>query len=190
MAEGIVVDLAPVALDEGTHKQEQRGLRLVEVRHQHLHYLVVIAWSDDDLGAAVEHWQVVGIHPRGEGLEAENHGDRHLIRRCACIREPVPMILVGLPLGDVKLIFGEVGVAKNLQAHIVETFQRTDTRGADGNGLSLMANQFGDGLAAHADILGMHLMAFYLLALHRLERTGSYMQREFFTVAAMRIDGL
>ena len=63
MAEGVVVDLAPVALDEGTHKQEQRGLRLVEVRHQHLDDLIVIARGDDDLGAAVEDLQVAGIHP-------------------------------------------------------------------------------------------------------------------------------
>ena len=64
MAEGVVVDLAPVALDKGTYQKEQRRLRLVEIRDQHLDDFVVIARGNDDLGAGMQDLQVVGIHPR------------------------------------------------------------------------------------------------------------------------------
>ena len=66
MSEGVVVDLMPVAFDKGAHEEKQRGLGLVEVGDQHLHNLVVIAWSDDNLGAGVEDVEVVGVHPGQE----------------------------------------------------------------------------------------------------------------------------
>ena len=61
--EGVVVDLMPVALYKGTHKEQERGLRLVEIGDEHLHNLVVVAWGNDNLGAAVEDVQLVGVHP-------------------------------------------------------------------------------------------------------------------------------
>ena len=143
----------------------------------------------------MQYLQVVGVHPRSESLEAENHGDRHPDFRCASIIVPVPvilvpMILVRLPLGDVELVFGEVGVAEHLQTHIVEALQGADTRGADGNGLSLVTDQFGDGLTAHTDILGMHLMTLDFLALHGLKRACADVQRQFLTVDAVGINRL
>ena len=54
MTQRIIVDLMPIAFDKGTHQQQQRGLRLVEVRDEHLHDMIVVARGDDDLSAAVE----------------------------------------------------------------------------------------------------------------------------------------
>ena len=53
----------PVAFYKGAYQQQQRGLRLMEVRDKHLHDMIVVAWGDDDLGAAVEHGKTMGIHP-------------------------------------------------------------------------------------------------------------------------------
>jgi len=53
----------PVAFYKGAYQQQQRGLRLMEVCDEHLHDMVVVAWGDDDLSAAVEHGDASGIHP-------------------------------------------------------------------------------------------------------------------------------
>ena len=75
VSEGVVVDLVPVALDEGADEKEQRGLGLVEVGYQHLYDLVVVAGGDDDLGATMQYLQTMSIHPDSQGLQCFN---------CAC----------------------------------------------------------------------------------------------------------
>ncbi len=69
VGQSIVVDLAPVATHEGTHEKQERGLRLVKVRDEHTDNLVVVAWADDDLGAGVEDFEMMGIHPVSESLQ-------------------------------------------------------------------------------------------------------------------------
>ena len=73
VGEGVVVDFAPVAVDEGTHEEEERGLGLVEIGDEGLHDFVVVAGSDDDLSGTVEDGEVVTVHPiekRGERVES------------------------------------------------------------------------------------------------------------------------
>ena len=69
MSKGVVVDLMPVAMNKSTHQEEERGLRLMEVGDEHLYYLIVIAWGDDNLSAGVEDLQVMCIHPVSQGLK-------------------------------------------------------------------------------------------------------------------------
>lgn len=52
--ESVIVDFVPIAMEEGTHKKEQRGLWLVEIGYQHLHYLVLKAWGYDNLRTRME----------------------------------------------------------------------------------------------------------------------------------------
>ena len=85
----------PVAFDKGTHQQQQRGLRLMEVRDEHLHDVIVVARGDDDLGAAVEDSEGTGVHPSKQGLQG---GD-------GIARGTVPGIR--FPLGDMQLVFVE-----------------------------------------------------------------------------------
>ena len=47
----IVVNLAPIALEEGAHEQQQRALGLVKIGDEHLHDLVSVARRYDDLRA-------------------------------------------------------------------------------------------------------------------------------------------
>ena len=68
MRQSVVIDLTPVATHEGTHEKQERGLRLVEVRDKHTDNLVVVAWADDDLGAGVEDFEMMGIHPGSESI--------------------------------------------------------------------------------------------------------------------------
>ena len=72
VSEGVVVDLVPVALDEGADEEEQRGLGLVEVGDKHLDDMIVVAWGNDDLRAAMKHLQPPGIHPIRQRLQRIN----------------------------------------------------------------------------------------------------------------------
>ena len=87
-----------------------------------------------------------------------------------------------------QLVFVERRVAHHFQSHIVETLQGADTRGADGDGTALMIDELLDGVATHANVFGMHLMTFDLLALHRLEGAGTDMKGEFFALDTMGIE--
>ena len=63
MAEGVVVDAAPVTMDEGADQEQKGALRLVKIGDEHLHNLVFIARGDDDLRAAVEYVLMVAVEP-------------------------------------------------------------------------------------------------------------------------------
>lgn len=73
MAEGIVVNFVPVALQEGRNQQEKGGLRLVEVGDHASHDMVVIARGDNDLRGGMEDIEMMLIHvgeERGEGVDS------------------------------------------------------------------------------------------------------------------------
>ena len=63
VAESVIVDAMPVAVNEGADQQQQRGLGLVEIGNEHTHYLVIITGNNDNLGAAVKHVELAEIHP-------------------------------------------------------------------------------------------------------------------------------
>ena len=90
--------------------------------------------------------------------------------------------LIGFPLGDVELVFVEVGVSHHLEAHVVKTLQRPHTGSTDSNTLAAMIEKLGDGLAAHTDIFGVHLVALHLLTLDGLEGASTHMEGEFLTL--------
>ena len=73
MTQGIVVNLVPVALDKGTHQEQQRRLRLMEIGDQHLYYLVVIAWGNDNLRTAMQRLQPVTVEPVEKSLNRSLH---------------------------------------------------------------------------------------------------------------------
>ena len=98
--------------------------------------------------------------------------------------------VVGLPLVHMQLLFGEFGIAAELAAHVVEALEGAHAGGAHGNGTGLMGKQLGNGLAAHADVFGVHLVTLYLLALDGLERAGAHMERDLLAVDAAAVDGL
>ena len=83
----------------------------------------------------------------------------------------------------------DAGVMVCLHAHPVEALQGAHAGGAHGDGLAVVAQQLVDGLAAHADILGVHLVVCYLLALHGLERACTHMEGELLAVDALVVDG-
>ena len=63
MGKGIIVDLTPVTFDKSADQQQERRLRLMEISNKHLDYLVVVAWHDNNLRAAMQDLQRVPIHP-------------------------------------------------------------------------------------------------------------------------------
>ena len=54
MGEGVVVDGAPIALDEGTDEEEKGGLRLVEIGDELIDYVEFIAGFDHDLRLSMQ----------------------------------------------------------------------------------------------------------------------------------------
>ena len=174
--QSVVIDLAPVATHKGTHEEQERGLGLVEVRDKHTDDFVVVAWADDDLGAGVEDFEMMGIHPVSESLQ----------RALGITLGTVP-IVIRLPLGDVELVFGEVRIGEDFEAHIVEAFKGAHTGGTDGNSLTIVVEEFGDGLTTHTDVFRVHLVALHLLTLDGLERTGSHVEGQLFALDAVSI---
>ena len=179
VGEGVVVDFAPVAVDEGTHEEEERGLGLVEIGDEGLHDFVVVAGSDDDLSGTVEDGEVVTVHP------IEKRGERGE----SVLRPSGRLNIVGFPLGDVEAGLGDVGIGDGLEAHVIEGLQGADAGGADGDGLSSVVDELLYGLATDADGLGVHLVAFDLFALDGFEGAGTDVEGEFLAVNAVGIEG-
>ena len=71
MAEGVVVDAAPVTMDEGADQEQKGALRLVEIGDEHLHNLVFIARGDDNLRAAVKYVLMVAVEPVEDVTDGE-----------------------------------------------------------------------------------------------------------------------
>ena len=69
MRKSIIVNLLPVALEESTHQEQERTLRLMEIGDQHLHNLILIARSNDNLAIGRA---AIGLRNRGD--EAEKPG--------------------------------------------------------------------------------------------------------------------
>lgn len=91
-------------------------------------------------------------------------------------------------MGYMQLVFCKVRMPDDPDTQIIEALKRTHARGTNGNGLAVVAQQLGDGLAAHTDILRVHLMPLHLLALHRLERAGSHMKSQLLALNTMGIE--
>lgn len=62
MTEGVVVDAVPVAADKGAHEQQQRALRLVEIRHHNLHYAIFVSGGDYYLCGGMQHIKTVFVN--------------------------------------------------------------------------------------------------------------------------------
>ena len=69
----------------------------------------------------------------------------------------------------------DIGLRQHLEAHIIEALQGAHAGGTNGNSLAIVGQQFFEGLTAHADIFGVHLVTFNLFALNRLKRTCTHM---------------
>ena len=166
MSQGIVVYLVPVAMDKGTNKEQKRRLGLVEISDQHLHYLIGLGGSYDKRRRRMERGELVASHPVEQSLQGLEAADLLLL----AIR-----LLIRLPLVYVQLLFLDIGITHHLQAHIIKALQRAHASGSHGNSTTAMSQQALDSMTAHSNILGMHCVLANGLALHGLERTGTYM---------------
>ena len=95
MGEGVVIDGAPIALDEGTDEEKESGLRLVEIGDELIDYVEFIAGFDHDLRGRMEGVLPCLIQIIQNGLE------RFAIGRWTL---DVGHWLVGLELRDVNLV--------------------------------------------------------------------------------------
>ena len=95
--------------------------------------------------------------------------------------------MIRLPLGDVELVFCEVRIGEDFEAHIVEAFEGAHTGGTDGNRLTIVIEEFGDGLTTHADVFRVHLVTLHLLTLDGLERTSSHVEGQLFALDTVSI---
>ena len=75
MRKSIIVNLLPVALEESTHQEQERTLRLMEIGDQHLHNLILIARSNDNLRAGMESFQTVAVQIIDDCLDSLHRSD-------------------------------------------------------------------------------------------------------------------
>ena len=141
MAEGIVVYLAPVAFDEGRHKQQQCALGLMEVGDDALHDMEGIAWSNHDLRIGVQGRQVVTVKILEYLLQGLQGGQR------------IVLGVVGHPLGDTQLLLGGIGITADEHTYIIEALEGAHRGGTHGNGFTLMGDELHDSATLYYDIL-------------------------------------
>jgi len=149
----------------------------VEIGDDTLYIMITVTGSYDDLGAGVEYVGVVAVHPAEDGLQLWQRtlcGLRCGVAGCAG-RLLTLGVVVGLPLGHFHFELADVGVCQNLQADVVEAFERADARCAYGCAFAAMAHQGLDDAAWHIDPFAVHLVAFDFFALDGLEGPGAYM---------------
>ena len=97
-------------------------------------------------------------------------------------------VCIRLPLPHVQLFLGDVGVAQNLQAYVVDPLESEDRRGANGEGFAAMLDELLDGLPTYHDVFAMHLVVADVLALHGLERAGTHGEGQFLAVDARGVE--
>ena len=175
MAEGIVVDLLPVAVDEGGNKQEQSAPGLVEIGDDAADDLERIARGNDDLRGSDEGVEPVAIEVVENVLQS--------FRRA----QAVVLLLVGHPLADHESACGGFGLCGKRYADVIQALEGTDGGGAHGYDVALVPHNMLYGAAADGDILRVHLMPSDGLALHGLERPCPYVQRQLLAGKATAI---
>lgn len=126
MREGIIIYLLPITMQEGTHQEKQGALRLMEIGYQHLHYLIGITWSDDDLRAGVKGFQSVAVEIIDDCLDSLHRSD--VIHQIAICRQ-----LVWIPLFYMQVLFTCLRMLDEMHAHIVETLDGAHTGGSHGD---------------------------------------------------------
>ena len=97
MAERVIVYRPPFASNKGADKKQQGALGLVEIGDEHVHNVIFVAWSNNDLRAAMERVQLVAVEPCEQMLKGFNSCERGLS-------------FVGCPLADVKLLLAGIRV--------------------------------------------------------------------------------
>ena len=180
MRKSIIVNLLPIALEESTHQEQERTLRLMEIGDQHLHNLILIAWSNDNLRAGMESLQAVAVQIIDDCLDSLHRSDS--IYQIAIFRK-----LVRIPLFYVQIVFISLRMLQQMNTHVIEALDGTDTGGSYGNDPALVLDEFFQTAAMNNNVFRMHLMTFDFKTLHRFECAGSYMQGYFFAVDSMRI---
>ena len=138
----------------------------MEIGDEHLDNMIVVAWGNDNLRAAMKHLQPSGIHPIAQRLQRLHTPDYCLLTTVSFIR---------FPLLHMELFFRQFRILHHLETHIIKALKGADTRGTHRNSSTTVVDQFLDGRTTHTDKLCMHLMALNLLALHGFEGAGSHM---------------
>ena len=107
VSERIVIYLAPVALDEGRHQQQQGALGLMEVGHDALHDVERVARCYHDLRVGVQRRQVVAVKVVQYLLQCLQRG------------EAVVLLLVGHPLRHAELLLRSIGTLADEHTYII-----------------------------------------------------------------------
>ena len=159
-------------MQEGTHQKQERALWLMEIGYQHLHYLIGVARSDDDLRAGVKGFQSVAVEVIDNRLDGLHRGDA--IHQVAICRQ-----LVWIPLLNMQIFLACLRVLDKMHAHVVKALDGAHAGGTHGDDLAIVLDQLFQTAAVNHDVLGVHLMALNLQTLHWLEGAGTHVQGYF-----------
>ena len=107
MSKGVVVNLAPIALHEGRHEQQQSALGLMEVGDDTSHDVECVARRNHDLRIGVQGWQFVTVEIGEDVLQCLQGG------------KAVVVLLIGHPLGNAQLLLRSIGAATDEYSYII-----------------------------------------------------------------------
>ena len=74
MVQCIVIDVVPAFANKGADQKEQCALRLMEIRYQPLHNLVVISWSNNNLSTGMKDVKLMTVEIAGKGQQGVGNG--------------------------------------------------------------------------------------------------------------------
>ena len=136
----------------------------MKVGYQHFYNLIFISGCDYYLRTAMENIHTVGIQPRYN----ITYG---------ILRRHIAFTVIWFPLLYMKTVFRYFVTTAKMYSYIIETFQRADTRCTYSYGCGTMTKKIFKSRTVYRYIFRMHVMTFYLIALYRLESSGTHMQR-------------
>jgi len=136
-------------------------LWLVEVGHYLLDNLVFVTRCNDDLRAGVQGVHLVAVQVVEYVLQGLHGGEVHLV-------------LIRHPLLHVQLLLVGVGLLCQQYADVIQAFEGAYRGSAYGYRLASVGKELFDGTSVHGNVFSMHLVTFYLFALHGLEGSCPY----------------
>ena len=87
-----------------------------------------------------------------------------------------------------QIFFLDIRIVHDLETHIIQALQGTNTGGSYSNGATIVGYQSLDSMTAHSNILRMHLVLANRRTLDRTESAGTDMQRQFLALDTLGIE--
>src|SRR5574344_1682562 len=121
----------PITMQEGADQQQESTLWLMEISNQHLHYLIGISWSYNNLCTGMQGFQSILIQIIYDSLNS-------LHRSNIIYKTTITTIIIRIPLIHMQILFIGLWMFQQMNTHIIKTFNRTNTGSTHSYHLTIM----------------------------------------------------